>query len=101
MDTSDNARAGASRAEGAGTLLGAAREAQNLTVAEVARHLKLSVHQVEALEAGEYHRLPGPVFVRGFIRNYARLLKIDPEQLLSAAESLPQVEQRPAAPPSQ
>src|SRR5258706_9374755 len=101
MDVADNTRAGGYRADAPGTLL-AAREAQSLSVADVARQLKLSVHQVEALEAGEYHRLPGPVFVRGFIRNYARLLKVDPEQWLhSAADSLPRVEPRPAAPPSQ
>src|SRR5262249_18087931 len=56
----------------------------------------------EALEAGEFHKLPGPVFVRGFIRNYARLLKLDPEQLATAvARSLPHEQPRPAAPPSQ
>jgi len=68
----------------------------------VARQLKLSVHQVEALEAGEFQRLPGAVFVRGFVRNYARLLKLDAESLLrSVAECLPREEPRPAAPPSQ
>jgi cytoskeleton protein RodZ len=48
---------------------------------------------VEALESGDYARLPGPVFVRGFIRNYARLLKIDPSPLLEeiAAHSAPAV----------
>jgi cytoskeleton protein RodZ len=67
------------------------RQVQNLSTTDVARQLKLSVRQVEALEAGQYQRLPGPVFVRGFIRNYARLLRLDPEPLLqSAGESLPQ-----------
>lgn len=85
-----------------GAVLGAARQDQNLSVADVARQLKLSVHQVEALEAGQHDKLPGPVFVRGFIRNYARLLKLDPERLMdSVARSMPQEEPRPAAPPSQ
>jgi cytoskeleton protein RodZ len=102
MDTADSTRAGARRDDAPGAVLGAAREAHNLSVADVARQLKLSVHQVEALEAGEFHRLPGPVFVRGFIRNYARLVKLDAEALLrSAAGVLPPVEPRPAAPPSQ
>lgn len=84
-----------------GNLLAAARQAQNLSVAEVARQLKLTVHQVEALEAGEYEKLPGPVFVRGFIRNYARFVNLDPEQLVRmAAKNLPYQEQRPPAPPS-
>lgn len=81
--------------------LSQARQAQNLTTAEVARRLKLSVWQVEALESGEYQRLPGVVFVRGFIRNYARLLKLEPEELVHAATSLlPQPAPSPEAPPS-
>ena len=70
----------------AGAALSRAREAQNLSVVEVARHLKLTPAQVESLEAGSYDRLPGRVFVRGFIRNYARLVKIDPEPLLRSIE---------------
>ena len=85
-----------------GGRLAEARQAQNLTTADVARQLKLSVWQVEALEAGRYQRLPGPIFVRGFIRNYARLVKLDPNELLRAAgDSLPQTVVRPEMPPSQ
>lgn len=84
-----------------GARLAEAREAQNLTAADVARQLKLSVWQVEALEAGRYQRLPGPIFVRGFIRNYARIVKLDPEELLRAAgDSLPQRAERQETPPS-
>ena len=99
--TEDMSRA-AGGSEAPGKLLAEARQAQNLSVADVARQLKLSVHQVEALEAGAFERLPGSVFVRGFIRNYARFLKLDAESLLrSVAECLPREEPRPAAPPSQ
>jgi cytoskeleton protein RodZ len=70
--------------------LAQARQAQGLSTGEVARQLKLSVWQVEALESGQYQQLPGPIFVRGFIRNYARLLKLDPEELVHAVtDSLP------------
>lgn len=91
-----------STARGAtGARLSEARQAQGLATADVARRLKLSVSQVEALEAGRYHDLPGPIFVRGFIRNYAKLVKLDPEELLqAAADSLPQVTARPEMPPS-
>jgi cytoskeleton protein RodZ len=81
--------------------LSQARQAQNLTTTEVARRLKLSVGQVEALESGQYQRLPGAIFVRGFIRNYARLLKLDPEELVHADTGLaPQSAPLPEAPPS-
>ena len=89
------------RGEGVGAALRQARLAQNLGVPDVARQLKLSINQVEALEAGDFQRLPGQVFVRGFVRNYARLLKLDADELLKAvAASLPREEPPPATPPS-
>ncbi|MDB5864294.1 MAG: hypothetical protein JWO70_2100 [Betaproteobacteria bacterium] len=85
-----------------GAMLSAAREELNLTVSDVARHLKLSPAQVEALEEGAYDRLPGRVFVRGFLRNYAKLLGIDPQPLLRSIEhEMPQpaiVEEAPSSP---
>jgi cytoskeleton protein RodZ len=70
----------------AGERLAAVRESRGLSVGEIAQQLKLSPWQVEALEAGDHKRLPSPVFVRGFIRNYARLVKIDAADLLVTAE---------------
>lgn len=85
-----------------GVALKAARAVQNLSIADVARQLRLSVSQVEALEAGAFDRLPGPVFVRGFIRNYARLLKIDPDRILRSIEGdLAAPQARDEGPPSQ
>jgi cytoskeleton protein RodZ len=85
-----------------GAVLAAVREEMNLSIAEVARHLKLSPAQVEALEEGAYDRLPGRVFVRGFLRNYAKLLGLDPEPLLHRIENeMPQpavVHEPPPAP---
>ncbi len=65
-----------------GPVLRAEREKRGLKVEEVASQMRLSRHQVEALERGDYDALPGTIFVRGFIRNYAKLLQIDPEPLL-------------------
>jgi cytoskeleton protein RodZ len=53
-----------------------------MSITDAARHLKLSLAQVQALEAGAYERLPGRVFVRGFLINYAKLLGLDPQPLL-------------------
>ena len=66
-----------------GAQLAAARELSGLSVADIARQLKLSPWQVEALETGDHRRLPGAVFVRGFIRNYARVVKLDAAPLLA------------------
>jgi cytoskeleton protein RodZ len=59
------------------------------------------VWQVEALESGQYQQLPGPIFVRGFVRNYAKLLKLDADELSHAVSSfLPQTAPGPETPPS-
>ena len=67
-----------------GGALHAARENQGLTVHEIASRLRLSPKQIEAIEADNYATLPEPTIVRGFIRNYAKLLKIDAQPLLDA-----------------
>ena len=68
--------------EAVGAELKSAREALGLSLSEVAHQLKLAPRQVEALEAGRFDALPGGTFVRGMLRNYARLLKLEPEPLL-------------------
>jgi cytoskeleton protein RodZ len=72
-----------------GRRLASAREALGLSVADVARQIKLSVHQVQALEADDLARLPkSPVIVKGFLRNYARLVQLDPDQLLGTVHGV-------------
>lgn len=82
---------------GPGQQLHEARERLGLTVADVARNLKLHPRQVEALERDAFTELPGPVFVRGFMRNYARLVGLEGETLVALAE---RVGGLPAAPRS-
>ena len=65
-----------------GARLRAAREAQGMTAEQAAAALKLSLRQLASLESGRHEELPGPVFVRGFVRNYARLVKLDAGDLL-------------------
>lgn len=68
----------------AGTLLRAGREAAGLSVAAVAQQLKLAPRQIAALEESDFDKLPGRTFIRGFVRNYARLLHLDSDAVLSA-----------------
>jgi len=68
----------------AGAMLRAGREAMGLSQDAVAQQLKLAPRQVTALEEGDFARLPGRTFVRGFLRNYARLVRVDPEAVLAA-----------------
>ncbi|MBL8429489.1 MAG: helix-turn-helix domain-containing protein [Dechloromonas sp.] len=65
-----------------GERLRLAREARSLEVADIAQTLKLGPRQVEALEADDWKGLPGNTFIRGFVRNYARLVQIDPAPLM-------------------
>lgn len=66
----------------AGEQLRSAREVRGMSVAEAAQALMLAPRQIEAIEQDDWTKLPGDTFARGFIRNYARLLKLDSEALL-------------------
>ncbi|HWV64183.1 MAG TPA: RodZ domain-containing protein [Oxalicibacterium sp.] len=68
----------------AGAQLTALREARGWTIEQVASQLNLASRQVQALEADHYAALPGMVIVRGFIRSYAKLLRVDAAPILAA-----------------
>jgi len=73
-----------------GQALAAERERQGLSRAEVGQRLHMSSWQIEALEAGDYARLPQGTFLRGFVRNYAKALGLEAEGMLSRlAEAAP------------
>jgi cytoskeleton protein RodZ len=67
---------------GVGAELARARQAQGLAIGDVAQQLKFAPRQLEALEAERFADLPGATIARGMLRNYARLLKLDPEPLV-------------------
>ena len=71
---------------GVGAVLKAARQRAGLSLGEVADRLKLSVRQLEAIEQDDFQQLPGSTFVRGFVRNYARFLHVDPAPLMLQLE---------------
>lgn len=70
--------------EGPGHRLRSLREAQNLDISRVSVLLHLKEDKVMALEADDYASLPGPVFIQGYLRNYARLLGVPVEPILKA-----------------
>ena len=77
----------------AGAKLREAREAAGWSIGDVAAQLKLAPRQVAALEEDDWARLPGRTFIRGFARNYARFLALDPDTVLAL---LPAPEHAPA-----
>jgi len=62
------------------------REARGLSLVEVSRSLKFSPRQIEALECDDFEKLPGTTVIRGFIRSYAKILKVEAEPLLAMLE---------------
>lgn len=68
---------------GPGAQLAAQREARGWTVEQVANQLNMAPRQIQALENDNYGALPGMVIARGFLRAYAKLLKIDSTPLLA------------------
>ncbi len=65
-----------------GQMLAGERERQGLSRADAAQRLHMSAYQVEALETGDYSRLPKGTFLRGFVRNYAKVLGIPVETVM-------------------
>lgn len=74
--------------EGPGSRLRQARLSKGLEMSRVAAQLHLSDDMIEALERDDYDGLPGPVFIRGYLRNYTRLLGIDAQRVLDDYERL-------------
>jgi cytoskeleton protein RodZ len=64
-----------------GTWLQDTREAQDLSLEEVEAQTRIRRRFLQALEEGEYDVLPGEVYVRGFLRNYALYLGLDPQEV--------------------
>lgn len=67
-----------------GETLREARERLGLSLVDVAGQIKFAPRQIEALEAGDFQHLPEMTFVRGFVRNYAKVLHLDAQPLLAA-----------------
>ena len=64
-----------------------AREAQNLTVEQVAGITKVRTDHIRATEQGNYEVFSAPVYIRGFVRSYSTLLKLDVPQVMAALDA--------------
>jgi cytoskeleton protein RodZ len=66
-----------------GPLLRETRVRKGLTFADIEAVTRINRHYLEALEAEHYDVLPAPVYARGFLRSYARVLGLDPQEAVS------------------
>src|SRR6266478_2415625 len=64
-----------------------AREAQQLNIYQVAEITKIKTDHIRALEAGQYDSFSAPVYIRGFVRTYAKVLKLDESQVVADLEA--------------
>lgn len=66
-----------------GLLLQEERKKKFYTLDEIEKATKIRKELLEALEAGQYFKLPPPTFVQGFIKNYGKFLGLNTEKLLA------------------
>src|ERR1041385_2381263 len=62
-----------------GDRLRRAREEKGVSLRDIAASTKISMAALEALERGDFSRLPGGIFSRAFVRSYATQIGLDPE----------------------
>lgn len=70
-----------------GAMLRNAREAAGLSIGDVATRLRMGVRQVDALERADYVSLPTGTFLRGMVRNYAKMVHVDADAAIRVLES--------------
>ena len=81
-----------------GKLLQVAREEKNLRPEDVAYEIRLTPSQVLALEENDYSRMPEQTYVRGYLRNYARLVGVPENDILMAFARLTRTSEKKMQP---
>ena len=65
-----------------GDVLRRAREKQGMTIADIEKGTSIRALYIECIERGNIEELPGMVYAKGFVRNYAAFLRLDAEQIV-------------------
>ncbi len=91
------------RQETVGQFLRKEREKRNVSLDAVAKVTRITKENLEALEKDDFQVISAPVFVRGFLRNYATFLGLDPKEVVGRYDSqtdlLPVPEDKEPPPP--
>lgn len=69
--------------ESVGHYLRRHREEKGMSIEEVCRATRVPTASVERIEADQFDELPGEVFVRGFLKSYARAVHLEPDDVLA------------------
>jgi len=90
-----------------GRFLQEAREARGIDLRDAAQQTRISINYLKALENEDFAKLPGEVFVKGFLKNYGRFLNLDDAELMKRYADLkpkpqpqPQTQLQPSTPSS-
>ncbi len=68
--------------ERVGFYLKRTREVREISLEEISKKTKISIRFLKAIEEGKWNYLPGEVFIKGFIRTYAEVLGLNPEEVI-------------------
>lgn len=60
------------------------RQRQGISLDDIVRETKISLRSLQAIENGDFSKLPGGVYATNYIRQYARMIGFDEEQLLKS-----------------
>jgi transcriptional regulator with XRE-family HTH domain len=107
-DQESTPQGGASQLASFGEELRREREIRGISLKEISDATKISKRFLEALERNDHSTLPAPVFTRGFVREYARYVGLNAEDMVNRynfaasnddrIEKPPQIERYPAQP---
>lgn len=76
------------------------RVGQGLAISDIARDTRIAPRFLEAIEADDFAHLPGLIFTRNFVRQYALSLKLDPDPLLAELPKQDEASVQLPAPPT-
>ena len=74
------------------------RERQNLSIEDIEQGTSIRALYIEAIENGEYDKLPGTVYTKGFIKNYAKFLELDADAMVK--EFMSDIDELAGTPPA-
>lgn len=73
--------------EAPGRILKNERETRNISLEKICSFTKIKEHHLKAIEEDQYERLPHPLYVKGYLKSYARYLSLDEKNVLSLYEN--------------
>lgn len=88
MSNKNNKKGLGNKKETPGSLLRKARNAKDFSVQHVATQLRLSSSIIDALENNDLGKLPAPIFVRGYIKNYATLTGVSSDRIVATYNNI-------------